>query len=617
MSDIGFPIKDLARRRFQTILTMIGLILCTATTVFLITFGENLGFQVSIVTGGKLTSGFSYILSVFIVIIAFLNFLAGVLVTSFLVSTAMNERMRDIGIMKTTGCSADLAFSYFLTELSIIVFSSCAVGAFLGILARFICIILLNALGFSIAQKPVNPWIILLIFAVFTVASHILGIRPIRKAIKVKPAEALSPIFQFGTTPSLKAPSPSRLGLTFKLAYRSLIRRKSATIQAVICLSVVLALTTVTIAGGMVANQTTQSYVERAIGRDIILVGHRDITRQYVNSLSQFFEAKPTEQINYSSPKYRIPENLISDLNSTLGIHVDPRLILEANVTEVPGIIINPEKPDEPYTITGKNRQTKALIIGVEPEKVVNEWLIVGRVLNSNDTHSAVIGDSLAYENFDSPMNQSALILGNKTEIVGVCLDPINKGYVVYMPMKALSEQPNYNLLLLKIESHNRSETIAEIEKRASEMGLELLELNEFLDRHLAFLNRIWSLVMILPLSSLVTATLCLLSFMMLSITGQRREIGIMKALGAKPKTILKTIFTQALIIVLASGAVGIIAGFAVTWLFLIPEAVISPTTLISIIGWLTLALSLICLTSLYPASRATKKPVAEVISQP
>lgn len=591
---------------------MVGLILCTATTVFLVTFGGSLGFQVSLVTGEKLTSGFSYIFSLFIVIISFLNFLAGVLVTSFLVSTTMSERIRDIGIMKATGCSANSAFSYFLTELSIIIFTSCAAGALLGILARFICISLLNILGFSISQKPVNLWVILLIFVAFALASHILGVRPIRKAIKVKPAEALSPLFQLGTTSGPKGPASSKLGLTFKVAYRSLMRRRSATIQAIICLSVVLALTTVTVAGGMVANQTTQGYVERAIGRDVILVGHPNITRQYVDFLSQFFEAKPMEQINYSSPEYRISEPLISKLNSTIGVHVDPRLILEADVTEVQGTI---PIEDPPYILfIGDRRHAQALIIGVDPKQVINDWLIVGRVLNSADVHSAVIGDSLAYEKFDNAMKQSAFILGNKTEIVGVCLDPLNKGYVVYMPIKALSEQPNYNLLFLKVEPSKRSEIIAEIRE---ETGWEPYELNEVLDKHLTFLNRIWSLVMVLPLSSLVTATLCLLSYMMLSITGQQRELGIMRALGAKPKTIMKTIFTQALLIVLASGAIGITVGFAVTWLFLIPEAVVSLTTLASVIEWLVLALSLICLTSLYPALRATKKSIAGVISQP
>jgi len=120
---------------------------------------------------------------------------------------------------------------------------------------------------------------------------------------------------------------------------------------------------------------------------------------------------------------------------------------------------------------------------------------------------------------------------------------------------------------------------------------------------------------MALPLFSLVTATLSLLSYMMLSISGQQRELGIMRALGAKPRTILKTIFLQALLIVLASGAIGFSVGFVITWLFLIPEAVISFLTLITVIGWLLLALAFICLTSLYPAMRATKKSIAQTIS--
>jgi ABC-type antimicrobial peptide transport system permease subunit len=615
MSDVGFPIKDLARRRFQTILTMIGLVLCTATTVFLVTFGESLGVQVSLATSGKMTGSFSYIFSTFIIVIGFLNFLAGVLITSFLVSTTMHERMRDIGIMKAIGCSASSAFSYFLTELSIIVFISCGAGALLGILARFVCISFLNALGFSIAQSPINPWIILLIFFAFVLASHILGIRPIRKAIKVKPAEALSPVFQLGTTSSPQGSSSSKLGLTFKMTYRSIMRRKSATIQAIICLSVVLALTTVTIAGGMVANQTTQSYVQRAIGRNVILIGYPNVTSQYVDFLSQFFNQTPMGQ-NYSSPEYLIPENIISTLNSTPGVHVDPRFILEADVSEVESWIINPTT--QTYTPVGDSRRSEALIIGVDPEQVINQWLILeGRTLNSSDTYSAVIGDSLAFENFQDPMQQSAVILGNKIDIVGVCVDPINKGYVVYMPLQALSEQPEYNLLLLKIESSNQTYTMMKISEEVSGTGLQIIELDGVLDKNLLFLNRTWSLVMVLSLSSLVTATLCLLSYMMLSITGQQRDLGIMRALGAKPKTILKTIFTQALLIVLASAATGVVVGFTVTLLFLIPEAVISPTTLASVIVWLVIALSLICLTSLYPALRATKKPIADVISQP
>lgn len=218
----------------------------------------------------------------------------------------------------------------------------------------------------------------------------------------------------------------------------------------------ILTLTTVTIAGGMIANQTTQSYVERAVCRDVILVAHPNISRQYENFLSQFFEAKPIEQINYSDPEYLIPEPLATELGSIPGVNkTNPRLVLETTIREVPAIIISPEEPDQPYTIIGDDRSSETLVIGIDPESVINDWLIEGRLLNSTDTYSVLIGDTLAYENFDNPMKQSALIFNKKFEIAGVCLDPLNNGDVVYMPIKAFYEstkQSDYNLLLLKID---------------------------------------------------------------------------------------------------------------------------------------------------------------------
>jgi len=119
---------------------------------------------------------------------------------------------------------------------------------------------------------------------------------------------------------------------------------------------------------------------------------------------------------------------------------------------------------------------------------------------------------------------------------------------------------------------------------------------------------------MFLPLFSLATATLCLLSYLMLSIAGQQHEFGIMRALGAKPRSIMKIVFTQALFIALISGAIGISVGLFVTFAFLIPEPVISQNTILSVAGWLFLALSLLCLSSLYPAMKAVKKSVVSAI---
>jgi len=621
MSEISFPIKDLTRRRTQTALTILGLTISTTATLFLVIFGSNLGFEIALLAkGGRLTSGFSNIFFQFILIVSILNILTGPIITSFLVHLTMSGRMRDIGVMKASGCLSGSIFAYFVTELSLLVFFSSLAGIILGVAAYYISTIFLNVSGFSISQT-LNLGTIMVICIVLIIFSHIFGALPIRRAAKAKPTEAMSSIYKLGTTASLGKKIPSKLGLTFKVAFRNLLRRKSVTSQAVICLTVVLTLTTVTIAGGMIANQTTTSYVERAIGRNIVLVGHPTLTDRYVNLLSRFFEEKEMEQIDYLNSQFIISESLVSKLADIQGVHeVDPRLVLENSVREVPGIVLDPVDQTT-AVIIGDSRSDEALILGVEPENVVNDWLIFGRNLGENDQGSTVIGDSLAVSMFSDAQNQSIKVFDESLlpyDIVGVCVDPLNNGKVVYMPLETLSKdlgQHGYNLLFLQIDASEKSQVLAQIENEVSGENLNVVELDTILDKHVNFLNNIWSLVMFLPFFSLATAAISLLSYLMLSISGQQHEFGIMRALGAKPRSIMKIVFSQALIIILVSGAIGISVGLFITFRFLIPDPVISQSTLISVSAWLLVILGLLCASSFYPALKAVKKTVVDAIS--
>ncbi len=622
MSEISFPIKDLTRRKTQTALTILGLTISTAATLFLIIFGGSLGFEVTyLIRGGQLTSGFYNIFFQFILIVSLLNLLTGPIITSFLIHLTMTGRMRDIGVMKASGCLSGSIFAIFVTELSLLVILSSITGIIAGSAAYYISTSFLNASGFAISQT-LNIGAIFLVSIILIIFSHIFGILPILKAAKAKPTEAMSPIYQLGTSVSVGRKIPSRLGFTFKVVYRNLVRRKSATLQAILCLTVVLTLTTVTIAGGMIADQTTTSYAERAIARDIILVGHPTITDRYVNLLSRFFEDKEMEQIDYRDSEFRISESLVPKLGNISGIHqVDSRLILEKSVLEIPGIFLDPVDQTTLVWI-GSNRMEDALILGVEPENVVNDWLIVGKNLGKDDKGSVIIGDSLAVSMFDDAFNQTIKVFdGNKPpfyEIVGICVDPLNNGKVVYMPLESLYRdlgQEGYNLLFLKIDSAEKSRVLGEIENEISGENLRVVELDQILDKHVSFLNSIWSLVMFLPLFSLATAAISLLSYLMLSISGQQHEFGIMRALGAKPRSIMKIVFSQALLIILVSAAIGISVGLFITFAFLIPEPIISQSTLISVTGWLLLILSILCASSLYPAMTAVKKTVVDAIS--
>jgi len=301
-------------------------------------------------------------------------------------------------------------------------------------------------------------------------------------------------------------------------------------------------------------------------------------------------------------------------------IEVDPRLVLENSVREVPGIVLDPVDQTT-AVIIGDSRSDEALILGVEPESVVNDWLIFGRNLGEDDQESTMIGDSLAVNMFSDAQNQSIKVFDESLlpyDIVGVCVDPLNNGKVVYMPLETLYKdigQSGYNLLFLQIDASEKSQVLAQIENEVSGENLNVVELDTILDKHVDFLNNIWSLVMFLPLFSLATAAVSLLSYLMLSISGQQHEFGIMRALGAKPRSIMKIVFSQALIIILVSGAIGISAGLFITFGFLIPDPVISQSTIISVSAWLIMILGLLCASSLYPALKAVKKTVVEAIS--
>jgi ABC-type antimicrobial peptide transport system permease subunit len=622
MSEISFPVKDLTRRKMQTALTILGLIISTAATIFLILFGTSVGFDVSyLFVGGRLASGFYNIFFQFIIIVSLLNLLTGPIVTSFLTHLTMSGRMRDIGIMKASGCLSGSISAIFVTELSLLVIFSTITGIAFGVAAYYIATSFLNALGFVVSQT-LNILEIIFISFILIIFSHIFGILPILKASKAKPAEVMSPLYQFGTRVSAGKKIPSKLGFTFKVVYRNLVRRKTATLQAILCLTLVLTLTTVTIAGGIIADQTTTNYAERAIGRDVIIVGHLTITERYVDLISQFLETKELEQINYLDQEFRIPESLIPQLKEISGVYkVDPRLILKSSVREIPGVI--PDPADETQIIfIGSNRVEDALILGVEPENVVNDWLIDGRTLEKGDKKATVIGDSLAATMFELPFNQTIKLFEENElpfySIVGICVDPLNNGQVVYVPIESLYKdlgQQGYNLLFLEIDSSEKSRILAQIETEISGENLRFVELNHVLDEHVNFLNDVWSLVMFLPLFSIATAAISLFSYLMLSISGQQHEFGIMRALGTKPKSLMKIVIYQAFLIILVSAAIGISVGLLITFKFLIPEPLISQDALISIGGWLLLIIGILCASSLYPALKAVKQRVVDAIS--
>lgn len=619
MAETFFSVNDLLRRKLQTALAVIGLALSVASTLFLLLLGDKLGFGILSVAENRLTSSFSAIFSRFITFIGLLVFVVGLIIISFLVLVMMSQRTKDIGLMKAAGCPNNLVFGYFMNELIMVSLAGCLLGVVIGVVADYASVSLLNSIGFQIAQGSVNIWMVAFVFVVFLVLSLAIGAKPILDATRIKPVIALSPSFSFGLAKESDFKGVSKAGLTVKMAVRSLFRRKSASFRIIVCLTAVFILVTVSVAGGIIANRTTKNWTERAVGRNIILIAHKDVCRQYGALLSKFHQAETISQINFTKEEYLIPENILDELRSMADLAIDSRLVIETQIKEVQAIVFG-ETTGETTTV-GDSRKGISLVMGVEPGKVLNDWFLDGELLRENQSSDAMIGDTVAAELFTRPLVQNVTVLGENFGIVGVCVDPLNNGNVTYVPLETLQNlvgvtRPN---IILARTGASASYEGAVIQIRANVTALnydfEVVELNEILDRSLSFLDYTWSAIMLLPLLSLSAATLCLIGYVVLSMNEQRQEFAILRAVGAKPKTILKIVATQTLLILLSSWAAGISLGIMITLLTLIPEPFVTAYTIIDIASWLLLAWVAIFIISLYPALRFARKPILELMA--
>jgi ABC-type antimicrobial peptide transport system permease subunit len=633
MSETSFPINDLLRRKLQTALVVASLALSVASTLFLLLFAERIGFSISLMVQGKLTAGFSAAFSPFILLLVVLILIAGGVMVSFMTSLMISRRIKDIGLMKAAGCPNDLVFGYFLTELIVVVFSGCFLGTLLGLLVNFASTNILGSLGLQAAQAPLDLWPVLGVFALYFVIALVVGAKPVYSASRVEPAKAFSPTYYLGLGRGSSFKVLSKSSLAFRVALRSLIRHRSATVKIVVCLSIVFTLVTIGVAGGLIANQTTQSWLEKAIGRNTVLIAQQDMGEQYELLLKEFYEGSTATQFNYTDEKYVIPENLLENLSSTYGDNnIDPRIVLEAPVAEVEGFSIPIGGTSANITTVGDSRTGQSLVEGVEPGRPLNDFVLNGVFLN--EPWEVVVGDTLSKNLFTDPLANSQhsaeglRVLGQTLTVVGICLDPINNGNVAYISFQALQNASGVlgpNIVLLDVSSVlladlnlTRTAFLNQLNATIKALNPEfaVFDLNDALDKCLSFVSYMWSTVMILPLFSLVAASLCLVGYVMLAMDEQRQEFGVLRAVGAKPSMVLNVVSGQSLLVLLSSYGVGIAFGIIATLLILVQQPLVTVYNVLEISGLLTVALVASFVSSLYPALRFARKPLLEMMRQ-
>jgi putative ABC transport system permease protein len=105
------------------------------------------------------------------------------------------------------------------------------------------------------------------------------------------------------------------------------------------------------------------------------------------------------------------------------------------------------------------------------------------------------------------------------------------------------------------------------------------------------------------------------MSYLITSVSEQQQQFGIMRALGTKPKNVLKIVVYQAAMIIAVSVAIGVPAGIYIAFNFLIPNPILSQSTLIVVVIGISAIFGILCISSVYPTLKTINQTITKTLS--
>lgn len=597
---LDFAKKSFRHRKFQPAITLIGLAICVASTIFLVLLGQGLGLLFTQNTGTRFVNFLSSTISQFIYFDTALIFLVGMVVIYFLFSSLMVDRQKDVGLIKALGSKENLGFGYVMAEPLLISIYGCISGGLLGSVAFVIysAWFLPNVL---LSQGLICLFLFLGFLVISFLCSWIISSRRAEAFFRVTPVNLFA-----GDTQNFDFVKEQLEGLrkfldrlpwSLQTVLKGIIRSRSRSKTAFVCLTLCIFLMTVSLAGGAIAWWTTRSYVDNFFGQNIIAIGHVDVLNEYEIMITNVLDPN-LSTFDFLKEGFFIDNGFVEKLGDISQIAVvDCRLVLVGKVVEVQTSEIVHNDDGNHYVQYGRSnvRSSNALIMGVNSVSVVDNLLTQNDVLLSSN--ATIIGSSLAQSIFDNPLKQKIAIDSIDSQhreffsISNVVLDPINQGFVVYIPLDALKEL-NYlytqNLVLVKVQD---SATVSEVENLAYQYGLNTLSLDNVHQLSLSNIDSIWLSILPFPILSVITTLIGLLNCLLVSFSGRQRDFGILRAIGAKSNYTAKIVIIESLTLIIPTATIGITLGMLFNFTLLIPNATITPQLLIYSISGLTLLL--------------------------
>jgi putative ABC transport system permease protein len=272
-------------------------------------------------------------------------------------------------------------------------------------------------------------------------------------------------------------------------------------------------------------------------------------------------------------------------------------------------------------------------IFGVTaPYQLVQDYVFAsGRPITDVDVNQrrnvAVIGADIAEKLFENvnPVGQDIRILGQRFSIVGTIakkgrvlgqsfdgfiLIPLSTFETIYGRRKTNNisvKMPTADLVASGMQRADEAMRVAH-RLRPSEGPDYSVETADALVQFWKNLTRIlFSVIPAIVAIGVVVGGIVIMNIMLMSVTERTREIGVRKALGAKPGDIRRQFLVEAIVLASIGGLCGVAAGWGLAGLISLASPLPARVSLWSVTLALALGAGVGVLFGVYPASRAAQ----------
>ncbi|MEM4242985.1 MAG: ABC transporter permease, partial [Candidatus Woesearchaeota archaeon] len=267
----------------------------------------------------------------------------------------------------------------------------------------------------------------------------------------------------------------------------------------------------------------------------------------------------------------------------------------------------------------------------------LNSWEIAeGRMLTSKDKGKAVIGNDLAYKDYfkkEIQIGNKILVGGRLFEVVGILKrtgDPGTDPTVTISEseLREMTNEPEaYSYIVAQSASGENPEKIADDVKKAIRRDRHLKEGKEdftvqtstqMIEAFTKIFNIVQAVFIGIAAISLIVGGIGIMNTMYTAVLERTREIGVMKAIGARNRDILGIFLIESGFLGMAGGIIGIIIGFGISkGVEVGVNAQFGENTLMAVFPWYLIVGALLfsflvgAVSGVLPARRASKlKPV-------